>query len=74
VPAVDPVTEVARQFAENVRAAIGVKSLRQIGIDTGVHHTTIIKLLNGESWPDLETIAKLEIGLGVSLWPGPPRP
>ncbi|WP_158613392.1 helix-turn-helix transcriptional regulator [Frigoribacterium sp. PhB160] len=35
----------------------------------GVTHTTLLSVLAGQVWPDLETIAKLERGLGVALWP-----
>ena len=68
--AVDPVAEVARLFAVNLRAAIGDTSLRETGAAVGVDHSTILAILQGRSWPDLATIAKLEGGLGVDLWPG----
>jgi transcriptional regulator with XRE-family HTH domain len=66
----DPVGEVARRFALNLRDAIGDRSLRATAEATGVNHTTVLAVLEGRSWPDLATIAKLELGLGVSLWPG----
>jgi hypothetical protein len=28
---------------------------------TGVEHSTISKVLNGQAWPDLATIARLEL-------------
>jgi transcriptional regulator with XRE-family HTH domain len=67
---VDPVGEVARQFALNVRAAIGDRSIRAAAQDVGVDHSTIVAVLQGRTWPDLATIAKLELGFGVDLWPG----
>jgi hypothetical protein len=70
VPAVDPVDEVARRFAENVRKAIGDRSLREAGELVGVDFSTLGKIVRGTTWPDLETIAKLEVGFGVDLWPG----
>jgi hypothetical protein len=27
-------------------------------------------ILDGQKWPDLETIAKIEEGTGADLWPG----
>jgi Helix-turn-helix len=72
VPGVDPIGEVARLFANNVREAIGDRSLRAAAADTGVDHTTILAVLEGRTWPDLATIAKLELGFGVDLWPGRP--
>lgn len=70
VPAVDPTAEVARQLAQNLRAAIGDRSVRSAARDTDVDHATISAILNGKTWPDLYTIAKLERGLGADLWPG----
>jgi len=70
VPAADPSAEVARRFALNLRAAIGDISLRAAEKVTGVDHSTIQAILRGQTWPDLDTIAKLENGFGVSLWPG----
>jgi len=70
VPAVDPSGEVARLFARNVQNAIGKRSLREAGELVGVDFSTLAKIVNGATWPDLETIAKLERGFDVDLWPG----
>ncbi|MET0714899.1 MAG: helix-turn-helix transcriptional regulator [Mycetocola sp.] len=70
MPSADPIGEVARQFALNVEAAIGERSVRAAARDVGVDHATIRALIAGKSWPDLATIAKLERGFGVNLWPG----
>jgi len=66
----DVVGEVARQFAVNVQAAIGDRSVRAVARDAGLDHTTLLAVLHGRSWPDLATVARLESGLGVDLWPG----
>lgn len=65
----DPSVEVARLLAVSLREAIGSGSLRAMSRQTGVDHTTIGAILNGAVWPDLQTIARLEAGLGVALWP-----
>lgn len=70
MPAADPTAEVARRLAENLRIAIGERSVRSIARDTDVDHATISAILRGRTWPDLYTIAKLERGLGADLWPG----
>ena len=70
VPSIDPTAEVARQLAENLRLAIGDRSVRSVARDADVDHATISAILRGRTWPDLYTIAKLERGLGVDLWPG----
>ncbi|WP_407943841.1 helix-turn-helix domain-containing protein [Marisediminicola senii] len=46
------------------------RSLRECAQATGVDHSTIQGILQGRSWPDLETIARLESGFGRPLWPG----
>ncbi|WP_111720307.1 helix-turn-helix transcriptional regulator [Homoserinimonas sp. OAct 916] len=71
-PFEDPVGEVARQFALNVRDAIGGRTIRDVARETGVDRTVISMLMNGKSWPDMVTIANLELGLGRKLWPHPP--
>jgi transcriptional regulator with XRE-family HTH domain len=67
---VDNSGEVARRFALNVREALAGRSLRDAEKITGVDHSTIQAILQGKTWPDLDTIAKLERGFGVVLWPG----
>jgi hypothetical protein len=70
----DPIGEVARQFSLNLRTAIGNRSLRAAALATGVDHSTIQAILQGRTWPDLFTMAKLESGLETDLWPGRIRP
>ena len=62
--------EAARQFTRNLRTAIGGASLRSAAASADINHATLMKILAGETWPDLETIAKLESGLKADLWPG----
>lgn len=69
VPSDDPVGEVARKFAINVRDAVGNRSLRSVAEASGLTHVTLLNILGGKVWPDLSTIARLENGLGVQLWP-----
>jgi hypothetical protein len=65
----DAVGEVARLFAVNLRSAIGDRSIRSVALASGVNHATVLGILEGRAWPDLSTIAKLEIGLDAELWP-----
>ncbi|MEO6200832.1 MAG: hypothetical protein ABIX44_06680 [Cryobacterium sp.] len=64
----DPVAEFARQFALNLRAAIGATSIREVARQTGVDRTVIGLILGGASWPDMVTIVRLEMSLG-RIWP-----
>ena len=69
-PAGTAVGEVARVFAGNLRRAMGEKSIRAVASACGMNHATLIGILEGRAWPDMETIAKLEHGLDAALWPG----
>jgi len=67
----DPALHVAVWLAFNVRNALVAAGLsyRAAQERTGVNHTTIGDIVRGATWPDAETIARLEAGLGVDLWP-----
>lgn len=69
VASAEPTVETARLLALNLREALGKRSLRAAKEITGVDHTTIAAILNGTTWADLHTIARLEAGLGADLWP-----
>jgi hypothetical protein len=72
-PATDPIGEVARLFADNLRGAIAQRSIRSVADACGMNHATLIGILDGRAWPDMETIAKLERGLDAPLWPAHPK-
>ncbi len=59
---------MARQLVLAVRTAMKGPSLRIVGKASGVDHTSVAAIINGTTWPDLHTIARLEAGLGVDLW------
>ena len=69
-PAETPIAEVARRFALNLREAIGDDSVRTVAYVAGLNHVTLIRIMDGTVWPDLETIAKIEFGFAKDLWPG----
>lgn len=69
-PSTSPEGEVARRFAENLRRQIAARPIRAVARDSGVNHSTLLGILDGQKWPDLETIAKIEEGTGADLWPG----
>lgn len=68
-PCTDRAAEVARQLATTLRDAIGNRSLRTIEDVTGVNYAAISRILRGETWADLRTIARLEHGLDTQLYP-----
>lgn len=61
--------EVARQVALGLAAAKNGRSAREISRLTGVAYTTVLQVERGTGWADMVTIARLEAGLGVTLWP-----
>ena len=71
-PIDDRVAEVARLLVLNLLGAIGDRSVREVAVITGVDRATIGAIIKGMSWPDIATLAKLEIGLGRQLWPVDP--
>lgn len=68
-PAADAPVEVARHLSVRLRRAMDGRSAREIGRLTNVDYTTVIAILNGTTWPDLMTLARLEAGLRADLWP-----
>jgi hypothetical protein len=66
----DSAGRVAASFARSLGKAIDERdSVRAAAIECGLNHQTLHAILNGEVWPDMYTIAKLESGLGLQLWP-----
>lgn len=68
--AADPAAETARRFVLNLRDALGDRSVRAVARDAGVDERTIRHVLASAVWPDLSTISRLELALGVNLYPG----
>lgn len=42
--------------------------MRSVAADAGMDHNTLLAILAGRTWGDMETISKLEHSLGVMLW------
>lgn len=70
-PCSDAIADGVRRLALNVAEAKGGRSVRGLARDAGLHHTVVLSLLAGESWPEVVTVLRLEAALGVSVWPGP---
>lgn len=45
------------------------RTVKAMSARTGVPSSTISDILGGNTWPGLETVARLEVGLGARLWP-----
>ncbi|GBQ00881.1 helix-turn-helix domain-containing protein [Streptomyces spongiicola] len=71
---------VAQEVAARLRKVVDANgwSMVEVARRTGIDRLTVTRVLAGEVWPDLLTIATLEKTLDVDLWPGrepgnPPR-
>lgn len=63
----DAAGEVARLMVLNLRAAMGATSIRGVARAAGLNEATVRKVLAGEVWPDVRSVARLEEALGVRL-------
>jgi lambda repressor-like predicted transcriptional regulator len=63
---------VAQALARRLAAAMGERavSANRLAADSGINRQTIANVLAGATWPDLLTIASLELALDADLWPG----
>ncbi|WP_079071211.1 helix-turn-helix domain-containing protein [Streptomyces yokosukanensis] len=66
-PGAAAVQDIARTLAE-VLAERGA-SLRRVADGSGVNRQAIADLINGRSWPDVATVARLGAALAIPLWP-----
>lgn len=64
----DPGVEAARLFVLALRSAIGDRSIRSVARLAGLDEGTVRRTLSGQTWPDIRTIALLELALGVPLY------
>ncbi len=63
--------EYARRFCLRLDQAIGERPIREVARVADISHTTVLAVLAGARWPDMATVAKLEVALSTDLWPGP---
>ena len=63
-----PVALLARAISRRLHKALAGRSTRQIAELAGLSHQTVINVLNGATWWDTITIARLERALDTKLW------
>ena len=63
-----PVALLARAISQRLHKALKGRSTRQIAELAGLSHQTVINVLNGATWWDTITIARLERALDTKLW------
>ena len=59
---------LAAGLSTRLNTKIGDRSIRHIARQADLSPQTILNTLNGTSWPDLRTIARLETALDADLW------
>lgn len=67
-PGTPPEVYLAAGLASRLEQNIGDESIRYTARKAGLSAQTVLNILNGTTWPDLRTIAKLEIALNRKLW------
>ncbi|MFE9612041.1 helix-turn-helix domain-containing protein [Streptomyces sp. NPDC006012] len=67
----DPGAAAVQHIARALAAAVAERglSLRGVADACGVNRQAIADLIHGRSWPDVATVARLAVGLGLPLWP-----
>lgn len=63
-----PEARLARAVARRLRKAKADDSIRGVARAAGVSPQAVLNILNGTTWGDLPTIARLETALDADLW------
>lgn len=67
-PEAPPEAYLAAGLANRLHTKIGGESIRYVAKKARLSPQTILNILNGTTWPDLRTIARLEVALNTKLW------
>jgi transcriptional regulator with XRE-family HTH domain len=62
----------ARDISLRLERALDGKVIAQVARDADVVRSTLYDIMSGRSWPDVVSLAKLEVYLGIRLWPDEP--
>ncbi|WP_461067906.1 helix-turn-helix domain-containing protein [Streptomyces pseudoechinosporeus] len=67
----DPGAAAVQHIARTLAGVMSERrvSLRGLAETSGVNRQAIADLINGRSWPDVATVARLGAALATSLWP-----
>ena len=64
-----PYALVTAAVVAQYQSLIGARSLRSVARAAGIDPTSLGRMLNGETVPDVHTVAVLEDALDAELWP-----
>jgi hypothetical protein len=59
---------LAAAISARLRVAMGERTLRDVARQAELSPQTVANLVQGLSWGDMVTLARLEVVLGVQLW------
>ena len=59
----------ALELSKRLREATEGRALLVVAEEASIARSTLYDILQGRTWADLQTLAKLETALGRTLWP-----
>ena len=59
----------ALELSKNLREATEGRAMAAVAEEADIARSTLYDILQGRTWADLQTLAKLEVTLGTQLWP-----
>lgn len=68
-PDAPEVVQYAIHISQQLRAAIAGKSKVDVARRAGIERTTLYDILDGRTWADTVSLARLEMALQTRLWP-----
>jgi DNA-binding phage protein len=64
--------EYVKVISSRLRDALADQNVVDVAARAGLARSTIYDVLGGTTWPDIVSIAQLEVTLNARLWPSPP--
>ena len=61
--------EISKRLAAALDDDREQRTLSELALEVDLARSTIYKMTDGSSWPDVVSIVKLQDALGVKLWP-----
>lgn len=68
-PVAPEVVQYAMHIIQQLRAAIAGRSKVDVARRAGIERTSFYDILDGRTWADTVSLARLEIALKTRLWP-----
>lgn len=72
LPDAPDVVRYALHISRQLRLAMAGRSKVDVARSAGIERTTLYDILDGRTWADTVSLARLEIALDARLWPASP--